>query len=77
LTDDDRMRGQIIEHIMCDFGAEVGRICPRYYRTPDGVVRSSSLLKDPIAAGVVTISVAKLQMADDAIPRAYRGGDSR
>jgi hypothetical protein len=32
LTDDDRMRADIIERIMCDFRADIGRICGSYRR---------------------------------------------
>ena len=66
LTDDDRMRGEIIESIMCDFGADLGRICAHYRRSPDVVFGSSSRLKDLIEAGVATISGANLRVADDA-----------
>jgi oxygen-independent coproporphyrinogen-3 oxidase len=66
LSDDDRMRGEIIERIMCDFGADVGQICERYRRTPDRVLESSSRLKDLIATGVATMSGTNLRVADDA-----------
>jgi oxygen-independent coproporphyrinogen III oxidase len=66
LTDDDRMRCEIIERIMCDFGADIERICERYRRTPDSVLGSSRRLEGLIAAGVATIRGANLQVADDA-----------
>jgi oxygen-independent coproporphyrinogen-3 oxidase len=66
LTDEDRMRGEIIERIMCDFGADVGQICGRYRRTPGAVLGSPSRIKDLVAAGVASMYGANIRVADDA-----------
>jgi oxygen-independent coproporphyrinogen-3 oxidase len=51
---------------MCDFGADIDRICERYSRTPDSVLGASPRLEGLIAAGVATIHGANLRVADDA-----------
>jgi len=66
LTDEDRMRGEIIERIMCDFGADVGEICQRYGRSPNGILQGSSQLGELVAAGVALISGTKLRVPEDA-----------
>jgi oxygen-independent coproporphyrinogen III oxidase len=38
LTDDDRLRVEIIERIMCDFGADLGQICARHGSAPEAML---------------------------------------
>ena len=66
LTNDDRMRGEIIERIMCDFGADIGHICERYRQMPDRFLASSARLKDLIASGVATLRGSNLRVVGDA-----------
>jgi oxygen-independent coproporphyrinogen-3 oxidase len=66
LTDEDRLRGEIIERVMCDFGVDIGQICARYGREPSSVLGSSSRLKDLIDKGVATLDGARLRVVDDA-----------
>jgi oxygen-independent coproporphyrinogen-3 oxidase len=65
LTDDDRLRGEIIERIMCDLGADIGQICARYGQ-PANRVLASPRLKDLIATGVATLDGSRLRVANDA-----------
>jgi oxygen-independent coproporphyrinogen-3 oxidase len=66
LTDDDRMRSEIIERIMCDFGADIGSICRRYGRTPDRVLGSASCLEELVGRGIAMINGSELRIAEDA-----------
>jgi oxygen-independent coproporphyrinogen III oxidase len=66
LTEDDRLRAEIIERIMCDFGADLEQICARYKRTASWLLRSAPRLADLIATGVATLDGARLTVADDA-----------
>ena len=44
LTDDDRLRAEIIERIMCDFSVDLEPICERHGSTAEIVLKSSSRL---------------------------------
>ena len=66
LTDEDRLRGEIIERIMCDFGADIGRICERHCRVPHSVLGASSRLEQLVEDGIVTVNGSSLRVADDA-----------
>ena len=41
LTDDDRLRADIIERIMCDFGVDLDAVCARHGSAPKPMLRSS------------------------------------
>jgi oxygen-independent coproporphyrinogen-3 oxidase len=65
LTDDDRLRADIIERIMCEFGADLGEICARHGAVPDAMLKSASRLEPLISDGVVSLDGAKLAVASD------------
>jgi oxygen-independent coproporphyrinogen-3 oxidase len=65
LTDDDRLRAEIIERIMCDFGVDLDPICARHGQAPEEMLRLSSRLKDLISSGVVELDGASLAVKDD------------
>ena len=65
LTDDDRLRGEIIERIMCEFGADLGEICARHGSVPEQMLLASPRLQDLICDGVVEVDGASLALADD------------
>src|SRR5262249_41691993 len=44
LTDDDRLRADIIERIMCDYGADLGAICARHGARADAMLQSAPRL---------------------------------
>jgi oxygen-independent coproporphyrinogen-3 oxidase len=65
LTEDDRLRAEIIERIMCDFGVDLGQICARHGAAPETVLKSSPRLKGLIADGIVEFDGASLAVKDD------------
>ena len=66
LTNDDRLRGDIIERIMCDFRADVGRICAAHGTSTENILQASARLRDLVANGVAVIDGTSLAVADDA-----------
>ena len=65
LTDDDRLRADIIERIMCEFGADLGDICARHGADSEAMLRSASRLKPLISDGVVKLDGDRLAVASD------------
>ena len=65
LTDDDRLRAEIIERIMCDFGVDVGGICARHGSAAEAVLSSSARLQSLISDGVVKLDGTALAVMDD------------
>lgn len=65
LTDDDRLRAEIIERIMCDFGVSLDTICARHGSVPEEMLKSSPRLQKLISDGIVELDGGSLAMADD------------
>jgi oxygen-independent coproporphyrinogen-3 oxidase len=65
LTDDDRLRGEIIERIMCDFGIDLDPICARHGAAPEKLLKSAPRLQDLISSGVIELDGASLAVKDD------------
>jgi len=65
LTDDDRLRADIIERIMCEFGADLGDICTRHGAEPKAMLQSASRLTSLISDGVVRLDGDRLAVAND------------
>jgi oxygen-independent coproporphyrinogen-3 oxidase len=65
LTDDDRLRAEIIERIMCDFGVDLAPICARHGSAPEEMLKSSSRLQDLISSGVVELDGTSLAVKED------------
>jgi len=65
LTNDDRLRAEIIERIMCDFAADLGPICARHGSAAAAVLQSSPRLQTLISDGVVELDGASLAVPDD------------
>jgi oxygen-independent coproporphyrinogen III oxidase len=65
LTDDDRLRAEIIERIMCDFSVDLGQICARYGSAPEAVLRSAPRLQDLISDGIAELNGASLAVTED------------
>jgi oxygen-independent coproporphyrinogen-3 oxidase len=65
LTGDDRLRGEIIERIMCDFGVDLGPICARHGLAADEMPKSSRRLHELVSRGVVELDGAFLAVKDD------------
>ncbi|WP_454643561.1 oxygen-independent coproporphyrinogen III oxidase [Bradyrhizobium liaoningense] len=65
LTDDDRLRADIIERIMCEFGADLGDICARHGAEAGAMLRSAARLRPLISDGVVRLDGDRLAVAKD------------
>jgi len=65
LTDDDRLRADVIERIMCDFSVDLGEICARHGAALDAMLQSATRLKTLIADGVVQLDGDRLTVAQD------------
>jgi oxygen-independent coproporphyrinogen III oxidase len=65
LTADDRLRAEIIERIMCDFGVDLDPICARHGSAAEAMLKSSPRLQGLISDGVVALDGSSLALADD------------
>jgi oxygen-independent coproporphyrinogen-3 oxidase len=65
LTDDDRLRAEIIERIMCDFGVDLDQICTRHGSAPETMLKSSPRLNALISDGIVELDGALLAVIDN------------
>jgi oxygen-independent coproporphyrinogen III oxidase len=65
LTDDDRLRAEIIERIMCDFAVDLDPVCARHGVDPESVLKSSPRLQSLISDGIVACDGASLSVPDD------------
>jgi oxygen-independent coproporphyrinogen III oxidase len=64
LTDDDRLRADIIERIMCDYGVDLGAICARHGSAPEAMLNAAPRLNELISDGVVALDGASLAVAE-------------
>jgi oxygen-independent coproporphyrinogen-3 oxidase len=64
LTEDDRLRADIIERIMCDYGVNLDAICTGYGIAPDAMLQSAPRLQSLISDGVVELHGASLAVAE-------------
>ena len=65
LTADDRLRGEIIERIMCDFAVDLDAICGRHGSAPEAMLESAARLKELVSDGVVALNGASLSVVDN------------
>jgi oxygen-independent coproporphyrinogen III oxidase len=65
LTDDDRLRADIIERIMCDFGVDLDAVCARHGSGAEAVLRSAPRLQSLISDGVVALRGNSLAVDDN------------
>jgi oxygen-independent coproporphyrinogen-3 oxidase len=65
LTDDDRLRAEIIERIMCDFAVDLDPICARHGVDPEALLGSSARLLSLISDGIVACEGAALSVPED------------
>jgi oxygen-independent coproporphyrinogen III oxidase len=65
LNDDDRLRAEIIERIMCNFGADLGQICARHGSDPESILRSSPRLQRLISDGIIEFDGTAFTLKDD------------
>jgi len=64
LTDDDRLRADIIERIMCDYGADLDVICTRHGMDADVMLKSAPRLQSLISDGVVELNGGSLAVTE-------------
>jgi oxygen-independent coproporphyrinogen-3 oxidase len=64
LTDDDRLRADIIERIMCDYGVDLDVVCTRHGARPDAMLSSAPRLQALISDGVVELNGASLAVRE-------------
>jgi oxygen-independent coproporphyrinogen-3 oxidase len=64
LTSDDRLRAEIIERIMCDFGVDLDPICARHGLVAEAMLKSSARLQNLISDGVVELDGTSLALPD-------------
>jgi len=86
LSRDDRLRGDIIERIMCDFGVDLGSVCARHGAASEPLLKSSRRLQELVSRGVVALDGCSLAVSEDsrflvrsvaAAFDAHLGGSSR
>jgi len=65
LTDDDRLRADIIERIMCDFGVDLDAVCARHGSGAEAVLSSAPRLQSLISDGVVALTGNSLAVNDN------------
>jgi oxygen-independent coproporphyrinogen III oxidase len=65
LTDDDRLRADIIERIMCDFSVDLDPICARHGSAAAAMLKSAPRLRELISDGIVELDGTSLAVADD------------
>ena len=65
-TPDDRLRADLIERIMCDFGVDVGQVCRAHNTSADALLGSIPKLKMLAEDGVIKLDGTKLDVSDDA-----------
>jgi oxygen-independent coproporphyrinogen III oxidase len=65
LTGEDRLRAEIIERIMCDFGVDLDPICARHGAAAQEMVRSSRRLRDLVSSGVIELDGTALAVKDN------------
>ena len=64
MTEDDRLRAEIIERIMCDFGVNLDPICARHGLSAEAMLQSAPRLRDLISDGIVELDGTALAVPD-------------
>lgn len=68
LTAADRLRGEVIERLMCDFAVDLGEVCRRHDAAPDIFARDIEALSPLCADGVVNRDGERLQVTERGRP---------
>ena len=66
LSDDDRLRADLIERVMCDFRVDVDDVCRRHGRTADDLGEALSRIDAMEADGIVSRHDGVIELAPDA-----------
>jgi oxygen-independent coproporphyrinogen-3 oxidase len=65
LTADDRLRADIIERIMCDFGVDLDAVCARHGAAAEAMLQSTPRLQTLISDGVIALDGYALAVNDN------------
>ena len=65
LTDEDRLRAEIIERIMCDFAVDLDQVCARHGSAADAMLQSAPRLQDLGSDGIVELDGPSLAVPAD------------
>lgn len=65
LSDEDRLRGEIIERIMCDFSVDLASLCANHKCTSADIVLSAPVLAELNRHGVVSIDGGRVTIRDE------------
>jgi oxygen-independent coproporphyrinogen-3 oxidase len=66
LSADDRLRGELIERLMCDFRVDVGAVCARHGAAPEQILGDAPRLQSLAADGVVRVDGHVVELQTDA-----------
>ena len=66
LRDDDRLRAELIERLMCDFAVDVAAVCRRHNETEAAVAEAFPALDRLAAGGILRREGSRVEMAEDA-----------
>jgi oxygen-independent coproporphyrinogen-3 oxidase len=64
-SNDDRLRAEIIERIMCDFYADLAPICARHGLAAEALLKSAPRLRELAADGVIALDGTSLAVQSD------------
>jgi oxygen-independent coproporphyrinogen III oxidase len=65
LTADDRLRADIIERIMCDYGVDLDAVCTRHGAEPDEMLKSAPRLQALVSDGVIELNGASISVKEN------------
>lgn len=66
LSSDDRLRAELIERIMCDFGVDLGQVCRTHGTSPHTLLGSLPKLEALERDGIIRLDGTVLEVTDDA-----------
>ncbi len=68
LDDDDRLRGEVIERLMCDLEVDVAEACRRHGRAPDDLATAFSALEPLVSEGLVEVEGYRVRVPEAGRP---------
>ncbi|MCH7710878.1 MAG: hypothetical protein IH903_04500 [Proteobacteria bacterium] len=68
LDDDDRLRRDIIERLMCDLAVDLGAVCGKWRESPDDFAGELAALRPMVADGLVRITGRRIRVTEGGRP---------
>ena len=68
LTEDDRLRADVIERLMCDFEVDLDEVCARHGASASSLIKASEGLIRLAREGLVQIDAGRIRIIDRARP---------